>query len=169
MLLRLEQRIEIPETRFDETIGRHFLKAHFHQNLSEGCTDVEKWGNLAEIMMGRCFSEDRLEWAHSVWHFLRRKSVSGEAARRSLMNRSGNEQQKKMAFEPSNIDDMMLDEGRYDQLSLEEKEGLNERAVMPLPHLRMVDVDPDDLVHVQQNTATQSMGRMFSFLHLQLE
>ena len=58
------------------------------------------------------------------------------------MNRSGNEQQKKMAFEPSNIDDMMLDEGKYDQLSLEEKEGMNERAVMPLPHLRMVDVDP---------------------------
>jgi hypothetical protein len=43
MGLRLEERIKVPEGRFDEPISWHLVESHLEQSLSELSSHFQKW------------------------------------------------------------------------------------------------------------------------------
>ena len=47
MGLRLEEGVEVPEGALNESIGWHLVEAHFDENLSELCSDFQKWVQVA--------------------------------------------------------------------------------------------------------------------------
>ena len=101
--------------------------------------ESKRWGDLGEIIFGRSFSEDRLEFTHSAWHFMRMPAPAGEAARRSKLFTDG---KRKEAFAPSNWEELMR-QGDYYSLTAEELAEINSRA-LPLPYgLKMDEIDPD--------------------------
>ena len=84
--------------------------------------DSCKWGDLGEIIMGRCFSEDRLEFAHGAWHFMKMTAPAGEASRRSRLYTAGD---KERAFTPSNWPELFARSDDYSSFTPAELEEIN--------------------------------------------